>query len=30
MVRENIAYGATYLAWLMRYFDGDEELVIAG
>lgn len=30
VVRENIAYGATYLAWLMRYFDGDEELVIAG
>ncbi len=29
-VRENIAYGATYLAWLLRYFDGDEELVIAG
>ena len=30
VVRENIAYGATYLAWLLRYFDGDEELVIAG
>jgi len=29
-VRSNIAYGATYLAWLLRYFDGDEELVIAG
>ncbi|MFA5550979.1 MAG: transglycosylase SLT domain-containing protein [Trueperaceae bacterium] len=29
-VRENIAYGATYLAWLLRYFGGDEELVIAG
>ena len=30
VVSENIAYGATYLAWLLRYFDGDEELVIAG
>lgn len=29
-VHQNIAYGATYLGWLMRYFDGDEELVIAG
>ncbi len=28
-VRESIAYGATYLAWLMRYFSGDEELAIA-
>lgn len=29
-VSSNIAYGATYLAWLLNYFDGDEELVIAG
>lgn len=28
-VRSNIAYGATYLGWLLRYFGGDEELVIA-
>ncbi len=28
-VRDNILYGTTYLAWLMRYFDGDVELVIA-
>ncbi len=28
-VHDNVHYGATYLAWLMRYFDGDEELVIA-
>lgn len=26
----NIKYGATYLRWLLNYFDGDEELVIAG
>ncbi|HRQ09837.1 MAG: lytic transglycosylase domain-containing protein [Truepera sp.] len=26
----NINYGATYLRWLLNYFDGDEELVIAG
>lgn len=25
----NVAYGATYLAWLENYFDGDIELVIA-
>lgn len=29
-VTANIAYGATYLAWLLNYFDGDEELAIAG
>ncbi len=29
-VASNIAYGATYLAWLLNYFSGDEELVIAG
>jgi soluble lytic murein transglycosylase len=28
-VRDNIQYGATYLAWLQRYFAGDIELVIA-
>ena len=28
-VATNIAYGATYLAWLGNYFDGDIELVIA-
>ena len=28
-VATNIAYGATYLAWLDNYFDGDTELVIA-
>jgi soluble lytic murein transglycosylase len=28
-VATNIAYGATYLAWLDDYFDGDIELVIA-
>ena len=28
-VETNIAYGATYLAWLTNYFDGDIELVIA-
>jgi len=28
-VATNIAYGATYLAWLDDYFDGDTELVIA-
>jgi soluble lytic murein transglycosylase len=28
-VDTNIAYGATYLAWLDDYFDGDIELVIA-
>src|SRR5690606_40764615 len=28
-VSTNIAYGATYLAWLDNYFDGDIELVIA-
>ncbi|HET8985793.1 MAG TPA: transglycosylase SLT domain-containing protein [Trueperaceae bacterium] len=28
-VETNIAYGATYLAWLDNYFDGDIELVIA-
>lgn len=26
----NIEYGATYLRWLLNYFSGDEELVIAG
>ncbi|HET9026945.1 MAG TPA: lytic transglycosylase domain-containing protein, partial [Trueperaceae bacterium] len=29
-VTSNINYGATYLRWLLNYFDGDEELVIAG
>lgn len=29
-VASNIHYGATYLRWLLNYFDGDEELVIAG
>ncbi len=28
-VTANIQYGATYLAWLMNYWDGDVELVIA-
>lgn len=28
-VRANIEYGATYLGWLMNYWDGDVELVIA-
>ncbi len=28
-VAANVAYGTTYLAWLMNYFDGDLELVIA-
>ncbi len=28
-VTANIEYGATYLAWLMNYWDGDVELVIA-
>jgi len=29
-LESNIHYGATYLRWLLNYFDGDEELVIAG
>lgn len=29
-VTSNINYGATYLSWLLNYFEGDEELVIAG
>ncbi|HZJ08655.1 MAG TPA: lytic transglycosylase domain-containing protein [Trueperaceae bacterium] len=28
-IAANVAYGATYLAWLIDYFDGDMELVIA-